>query len=63
MSWVKISSTKVKKSWSVNSFCIIPDKMGPKNFASLYAGVPTAGRIGMNGCNLFLRGLYSLADP
>ena len=37
--------------------------MGPKNFASLYAGVPTAGRVGVNGCNLFLRGLYSLADP
>ena len=37
--------------------------MGTKNFASLYAGVPIAGRIGMNGCNLFLRGSCNLADP
>ena len=53
----------MKESLTVNSFCVTLDRMGTKNFANLYVGVPIAERIGLNGINPFLRGLCSLADP
>ena len=37
--WFKIWSTKVKESLTVNSFSVIPDRMGTKQFASLYVGI------------------------
>ena len=37
--------------------------MGSKNFRSLYFGVATAERIGLNDSNPFLTGLCTLADP
>ena len=53
----------MKESLTVNSFCVISDRTGTKNFASLYVGVPIAERIGLNGGNPFIRGLCTLADP
>ena len=58
-----MSSTKVKESVTVNSFCVTSDRTGTKNFASLYVGVPIAERISLNGGNPFRRGLCTLADP
>ena len=55
MFWVKISATKVKESFTVNSFCVISDRTGTKHFASLYVGVPIAERIGLNGGNPFIK--------
>ena len=63
LSWDKISSTKVKESLTENSFCVLSDRSGTKNFASLYVGVPIAERMGLNGSNPVLRGLCTLADP
>ena len=63
LTWGKISSTKVKESLTENSFCIISDRNGTKNFASLYVGVPIAERMGVNDSNPVLRGLCTLADP
>ena len=57
---VNISSTKVKESLTVNSFCVMSDRTGTRNFASLYVGVSIAERIGLNGGNTFIRGLFSL---
>ena len=53
----------VHKASTVNSFCVISDRMGTKNFASFYVGVPIAERIGLNGGSPFLWGLCTLADP
>ena len=53
----------MKESFTVNSSCVISDRTGTKNFASLYVGVPIAERIGPNGGNPFIRGLCPLADP
>ena len=60
MFWV---STKVKESLTVNSFCVISGKTGPKNFTSLFAGVSISEKIGLNGGNPFVRGLCTLANP
>ena len=35
LSWIKISSTKVKESLTVNSFCVISDRTGTKKSANL----------------------------
>ena len=61
--WVNISSTKVKESLTVNSFCVISDRTGTKKFATLYVGVPIPERIGLNDSNPFIRDLYTLGDP
>ena len=45
----------MKESLTVNSFCVISDSMGTKNFASVYVGEPIAERIGLNGGNPFIR--------
>ena len=60
---VKISSKIVKESLTVNSLCVISDRMENKNLASLYVGVPIAERIGMNGSNPIIKGLCISADP
>ena len=52
----------MKKSLTVNLICVISDKIGTKNFASLYVRVPIAQRIGLNGGSPFIRGLHTLAD-
>ena len=53
----------MKESLTVNSFQVISDRTGTKNFANLYVGVPIAERISLNGGNPFIRGLCILADP
>ena len=58
-----ISSTKAKESRTVNSFCVISDDAGTKNFTSLQLEVPRAERMSQNGSKPFLGGLYALADP
>ena len=58
-----ISSANVKKSLTVNLFCVISDRTGTKTFASLYAGVSVAERIGLNGGIHLRNGLCTLADP
>ena len=45
----------MKESLTINSFCVISNKTGTKNFASLYVGVPIAERTGLNGGNPFIR--------
>ena len=52
----------MKESFTVNSLCVISDRTGTKNFASLYVGVPITERIGINGGNPFIMGLCTLAD-
>ena len=47
----------------MNSFCVISDRTGTKNFAGFYVGVPIAEKIGLNGGNPFMRGLCTSADP
>ena len=44
----------MKESFTVNSFCVILDRTGTKNFASFYVGVPITERIGLNGGNSFI---------
>ena len=58
-----ILSANVKKSLTVNLFCVISDRMGTKTFASLYAGVSVPERIGINGGIHLRKGLCTLADP
>ena len=41
---------------------VISDRMGTKNFVSLYVGVPVAGKMDLSSGNPFLRGLSILAD-
>ena len=53
--WVENSSTKVKKSLTLNSFCNVSDRTGTKNITNLYVGVPIAERMNLNGGILFLR--------
>ena len=43
--WVKISSTKVKESRALNSFCVISDRTETKSFVSLYVGVPISHQL------------------
>ena len=57
-----MGSTKVKKSFTVNSFWVISDRIGTKNFASLYVGVPISEKIGLNVGNPFIMVLCTLAD-
>ena len=45
----RISSAKANESLTVNSLDVKGAKMGTKNLASLYAGVPIADKIGRNG--------------
>ena len=53
----------MKESLKLYSFYVISDRRGTKNFASLYVGVPIPERVSLNGDNLFLRDLCTLADP
>ena len=52
----------MKKSFTVNSFWVISDRIGTKNFASLYVGVPISEKIGLNVGNPFIMVLCTLAD-
>ena len=63
MSIVSSHGTKVKECRTVNSFCVISDDTGTKNFTSLQLEVPRAERMSLNGSKPFLGGLYTLADP
>ena len=40
------SSESENGSWTVNSLKVKGDKIGTKNFASLYVGVPIADKMG-----------------
>ena len=53
----------MKVSSTINLFCVISDRTGTKNFASLYVGVSIAERMVMNGVNPVLRGLCTLDEP
>ena len=59
LSWAKISKTKVKEYFAVNSFCVLSHKVGTKSFTSFYVGVSIAERIYLNGGSPF-EGLYTL---
>ena len=60
--WVKISSTKVKESFTVNWFCVTSDRTATKSFASFYVGIPVAERIDLNDGNPLIKSLWILGD-
>ena len=53
----------MKESLTVNSICIISDRMSTKNFASLYARMSITDRMDLNGGNPLLRASCILANP
>ena len=53
----------MKKSLTVNSFCVISGRTGTTSFACFYVEVAITKRIGLNGGNPFIRGLCTLGYP
>ena len=57
------SSANENESWTVKSLTVKGDKIGTKNFARLYVGVPIADKMGQKEGQLSLMGLYTSALP
>ena len=57
------SSTNKNEPWTVNSLTVKSDKIGIKNFARLYVGVPIADKMGRMEEQLPMIGLCTLALP
>ena len=57
------SSANENESWTVNSLTVKGDKIGTKNFARLYVGVPIANKMGRKEGQLSMIGLCDLALP
>ena len=57
------SSANENESWTVNSLTVKSDKIGTKNFARLYVGVPIADKMGQKEGQLSMVGLCTLALP
>ena len=57
------SSANEKEPWSVNSLTVKVDKIGTKNFAGLYVGVPIADKMDQKEGQLSIIGLCTLALP
>ena len=57
------SSANENESWTVNSLTVKGDKIGTKNFAILYVGVPIANKMGRKEGQLSMIGLCDLALP
>ena len=55
------SSANGSESWTVNSLTVKGDKIGTKNFARLYVGVPIADKMGRKEGQLSMIGLCTLA--
>ena len=56
-------SANENESWTVNSLTIKGGKIGTKNFARLYVGVPIADKMGRKEGQLSMKGLCTLALP
>ena len=57
------SSANENESWTVNSLTVTGDKIGIKNFARLYVGVPIADKMGRKEGQLSMVDLCTLALP
>ena len=57
------SSANENESWTVNSLTVKGDKIGTKNFARLYVGVPIADKMSRKEGQLSIIGLCTLALP
>ena len=57
------SSADENESWTVNSLAVKGDKIGTKNIARLYVGVPIVDKMGRKEGQLSMIGLWTLALP
>ena len=57
------SSADENESWTVNSLTVKGDKIGTKNIARLYVGVPIVDKMGRKEGQLSMIGLWTLALP
>ena len=55
-----ISLAKENETLVVSSLDVILDKIGNKNFANLYVGVPIADKMGIYAGKLSMQGLYTI---
>ena len=55
------SSANENELWTVNSLTVKGDKIGTKNFARLYVGVPTADKMARKEAQLSMIGLCTLS--
>ena len=58
-----ISSANESESWTVNSLTVKSDKIGTKNFARMYVGVPIVNKMGQKEWQLSMISLCTLAIP
>ena len=57
------SSANENESWTINSLTVKGNKIGTKNFARLYVGVPIADKMDRKEVQLSMIGLCTLALP
>ena len=63
VSKLTISSENESESWTVNSLTVKGDKIGTKNFARMYVGVPIVNKMGQKEWQLSMISLCKLAIP